>query len=470
MEDPDPARRLEWLDLEPQPVRAYPNEGGAPGTTLASQLLGFTNREGEGQYGIEQRFQDLLGGRPRVLTAQRDVSGRVIADTERLVDAGVPGSDIRLTIDASLQLQLEKELYAAWVADKAKMVIGVVMDPVHRRRSWPGPACPATTPTTTADGRRGSLDPHRPGRQPGLRAGLGDEDVRRRRRPTTGASTPQARSSTTRRRSRFGTEKVSNSDHRGMGPITFEDVIAYSRNIVAARVRADARARRSAAAAASLYDMWDAWASGARPASRRPARSAGLVVDPATRPWAGIDLANRAFGQGVAVTQLQLAQAFAAMVNGGQFVRPRLVADLAGQPVEAVPPDAGPRRARLDRAARADDPRRDRGALVREGTLIPGYAVGGKTGTAQIWDSSRGRVDAQHLQLQLRRLRRRRRGPPAAVVAVRIGQAKPRVAGQGVLQLKITSYELFRRVARRHHRHAWHPAPGQRGPVPTASE
>ena len=129
IEDPDPARRLEWIDLEPQPVRAYPNEGGAPGTTLASRLIGFTNREGEGQYGIEQRFQALLGGRPRVLTAQRDVSGRVIADTERLMDAGVPGSDIRLTIDASLQLQLEKELYAAWVADQAKMASAVVMDP-----------------------------------------------------------------------------------------------------------------------------------------------------------------------------------------------------------------------------------------------------------------------------------------------------------------------------------------------------
>ena len=130
MDDPDPSRRLDWLDLEPQPVRAYPNEGGAPNTTLASRLLGFTNREGEGQYGIEQRFQDLLGGRPRVMTAQRDVSGRVIADTERLVDPGVPGSDIRLTIDAGLQLMLEKELYAAWVADRAKMASAVVMDPM----------------------------------------------------------------------------------------------------------------------------------------------------------------------------------------------------------------------------------------------------------------------------------------------------------------------------------------------------
>ncbi len=41
----------------------------------------------------------------------------------------------------------------------------------------------------------------------------------------------------------------------------------------------------------------------------------------------------------------------------------------------------------------------------------------------------------------------RTRDTPAAVVAVRIGQAHPRVAAQGVLQLKITSYELFRRIA-----------------------
>ena len=47
--------------------------------------------------------------------------------------------------------------------------------------------------------------------------------------------------------------------------------------------------------------------------------------DPATKPWREIDLANGAFGQGVAVTPIQLAQSYAAMVNGGTLVQPHVV-------------------------------------------------------------------------------------------------------------------------------------------------
>jgi stage V sporulation protein D (sporulation-specific penicillin-binding protein) len=50
----DPA--LSGLQLEPEPVRVYPQPGGAPDTTLAAQVLGFVNREGQGQYGIEQYY------------------------------------------------------------------------------------------------------------------------------------------------------------------------------------------------------------------------------------------------------------------------------------------------------------------------------------------------------------------------------------------------------------------------------
>ena len=445
MEDPDPARHLEWLDLEPQPVRAYPNEGGAPNTTLASRLLGFTNREGDGQYGIEQRFQDLLGGRPRVLTAQRDVSGRVIADTERLVDAGVPGSDIRLTIDAGLQLMLEKELYAAWVADRAKMASAVVMDPkTGEILAW------ASVPGYDANdyGRTASEDPtilndpivsevYEPGSVMKMFVAAAGYDSGAIGSKTKIMDTPTLT---------FGTEKVSNSDHKGMGPITFEDGIAYSRNIVAAR-SARLLGKSVRAAAASLYGMWDRLGIGRKTGVETSGEVAGLVVDPATRQWAGIDLANRSFGQGVAVNQLQLVQSFAAMINGGQTVRPRLVADLAGQPVEAVPPEQV-------LTPEVSTELRDLMKYVvtevpwyRKGTEIPDYAVGGKTGTAQIWDSARGKWMHNVFNFSFVGFVGQTRDTPAAVIAIRIGQAKPRVAAQGVLQLKITSYELFRRVA-----------------------
>ena len=103
----------------PQPYRIYPDPGGAPDTTLASQLLGFVNVSGKGQYGVEQYYQDELAGRPEVVSGTRDVNGQPMQGTQSVVDPGQAGADLQLTVDASLQLQVEKELYAARVADGA---------------------------------------------------------------------------------------------------------------------------------------------------------------------------------------------------------------------------------------------------------------------------------------------------------------------------------------------------------------
>ena len=100
-----------------------------------------------------------------------------LQDTAHVDDSGQPGTDLLLTIDAGLQLTLEQELLAAWIADKAKNVSAVVMDPVHRRdlRRWR--RTPRTTRTTTARSPRPNpsrfVDPIVSQR---LRAGLGVQD------------------------------------------------------------------------------------------------------------------------------------------------------------------------------------------------------------------------------------------------------------------------------------------------------
>ena len=117
------------LSLESEPVRVYPQAGGGPNSTLAAQLLGFVNRSGGGQYGVEQSYQSALAGEPRVLVAARDAGGQPILDGATITSEGQPGADLTLTIDAGLQLRVEQELLAAWVADKAKAASAVVMDP-----------------------------------------------------------------------------------------------------------------------------------------------------------------------------------------------------------------------------------------------------------------------------------------------------------------------------------------------------
>ncbi|KRT63611.1 MAG: peptidoglycan glycosyltransferase, cell division protein FtsI (penicillin-binding protein 3) [Chloroflexi bacterium CSP1-4] len=435
--------RLLGLELDPQPIRIYPSQGGAPATTLASQLLGFTNREGEGQYGIEQRYQDLLAGRPRIVTALRDVAGRPIADSERAVDTGAPGADLVLTIDAGLQLQLEKELYAAWVADRAQTVSAVVMDPqTGEILAWASvPGYDANEYQRVAKEDPGLfLDPvvgavYEPGSvmKMYVAAAAYEADV----------VTPQTRINDSGSL-RIGRSTIWDSDKRAMGRMAFEDGIAYSRNIVAARVARmlgpDVRS-----AAASLYDIWARLGIGRATGVDTSGELPGLVVDPAVKRWAEIDLANRSFGQGVAVTQLQLATSFSTMVNGGYRVTPYLVDGIGGERLERPPAEPV-----IDAQLSAELTDLMTHVVTSvpwyaEGTLIPGYAVGGKTGTAQIWDGER--QDWMPLTFNFSFVGFVGQDGPDAVIAVRIGDTRPKVIRQGELKLSITSFELFRRIA-----------------------
>ena len=251
----------------------------------------------------------------------------------------------------------------------------------------------------------------------------------------------------------------------GHGPGHLEDGIAYSRNIVAARSARMLGKNVRAAAASSLYGMRIGWASVARPGSRRPARCAGLVVDPATRQWAGIDLANRSFGQGGC---RQPAPA------GRRPSRPwSTAASSCGRawwptwPVnrfEAVPPEQV-----LD--ARVSTELRDLMRHVvtkvpwyRKGTQIKGYAVGGKTGTAQIWDSSRGKWMHNVFNFSFVGYVGRTQRPAGGDRRHphRAGQAARRRPGLAAAQDHVLRALPSGRA--RHHRHVGHPATGHTDP------
>ena len=122
-----------------------------------------------------------------------------------------------------------------------------------------------------------------------------------------------------------GRTKIDDADRKGMGWMTFEDGIAYSRNVVAAKVALGLgdTTRESSAIALRHVAAARLWR-----ADRDRPRRRGRRASSATRrltPWREIDLANGAFGQGVAVTPIQLATAFAALVNGGTLVQPHVV-------------------------------------------------------------------------------------------------------------------------------------------------
>lgn len=436
---------LAQVRLEAEAVRVYPLDGGAPKTTIAAHVLGFANREGAGQYGVEGRWQDALAGAPRVVLAERDASGRPNLEQAVTLEAGSPGVDVTLTIDASLQLAVEREVYAAWVADHAKSVSALVLDPVTGEI-----LAEATYPSYDANDY-GSIATTSPERflDPVVSAVYEPGSVFKM---ATAAAVLEAGAvkRTTRVRDQailrldHGKAFVTNADKGSKGTLTFEDAVAWSRNVVMSKV-ALKLGTTAQAAAEVLHRTWAKLGFGALSGVDVAGEVSGIVRDPARTTWRQIDVANGSFGQGVAVTLLQLATACSAMVNGGILPNPHVVQRVGAEAVVA-----GDRGRVLTPALSADlvkimERVPQAVPFYRDRTLIPGYLVGGKTGTAQIWDGEKKRWKINVFNYSFVGFVGRR--SPEVVVAVRIEEGRPSIQRVGQIEMPVESFELFRRVA-----------------------
>jgi cell division protein FtsI/penicillin-binding protein 2 len=434
------------ISFESDSARSYPQTGGSPNSTLAAHLIGFVNRDGQGQYGVEQYYHDLLSGEPKVIEADRDAGGQPLVETERTVDPGVPGEDLRLTIDAGLQLALEQEVMAARIANGAKAVSAVVLDPwtgeIYAQASYPSYDANDYAAIATEDPSI-FLDPvvsgvYEPGsvfKMMTVLAGLEQGTTSMFKTYRDGGSL----------RLDDGRARIEDADGKAMGRMTLEDAIAYSRNVVAAKV-ALGLAPTTQDASEILYETWTRLGFGSPTGIDLAGEVRGLLNDPADEPWRQIDLANGSFGQGVAVTQIQLATAYAAMVNGGTLVQPHVVAGVGTEPVEApvdgpiLDPKLSPQLSALMEHVLKSE-------WYAPYSKVPGYWLGGKTGTAQVWDAERQRWAPNLYNFSCVGFIGRREGHPDLVVAVRISEAHPGRNAQGELILPVVSTELFRRVA-----------------------
>jgi len=441
---------LHDLTLLPQLVRIYPNEGGQPGTTLASQLLGFvsaTDTGSSGNYGIEAQYDHILAGGNGDLAAVSGTGGRLSDSSTQVGGPGGAGQSIRISIDFSLQLQLEKELVAAWTADKASHVSGLVMDPkTGEILAW------ASVPGYDANdgGNAAHKDPALV-QDPIVAQPYEPGSVMKMLTATSAIEnhvvTPDTRILDTRSLS-FGSKNVHNWDGLGMGRMPFRDIIAFSRNVGVSRVAARL-GRTTARAAATLYATWHKMGIGVRTGVDVPGEVPGSAPDPGRKFWAPIDLANRAFGQSVTATPIQLASAFTAMINGGTMVQPHYLVAV-GDTKQSVPP------------GKRVLPKRVANQLLgllhhvtssvswyAAGSLIQHYQVGGKTGTAQIWNPSLGATGKYDLRYYNFSFVGYVGGDtPSAVVAVHIDHARPLPNDATGIKLNETSFQLFRGVAK----------------------
>jgi len=440
------AAGIQGITFESDSARSYPQAGGGPSSSLAAQLIGFVNRDGDGQYGVEQFYQGVLAGQPKVVEADRDANGEPLLETERTVEPGVPGRDIRLTIDAGLQLALEQEVMAARIANHSASVSAVVMDPwngeIYAEATYPSYDANRYAATATDDPSI-FVDPvvsnvYEPGsvfKMLTVLAGL--------EQGTT--SLDRVYDDTGKMRLDGGETKITDADNKAMGQLKLEDAIAYSRNIVAAKV-AFGLAPTNSEASTILHEVWKRLGMGSLTGIDVAGEVRGLVNDPAITRWSESDLANGSFGQGIAVTEIQLARAYAAMINGGVLVQPHVVAGIGTEPVSVttnapvLDPSLSPVLAGLMQHVLASP-------WYVDQARMPGYWIGGKTGTAQVWDAERNRWRPNTFNFSCIGFIGRKQGHPDLVVAVRIGETPFIINAAGGTLLRFTAPELFRRVA-----------------------
>lgn len=363
------------LGSEPSRHRTYPRG------PLAAQVLGFSGRGSKGLEGIELRYDRVLQGPLDAVVAARDGGGRLI-----LMDPSAPqpargGARVELTIDASLQQVAETELEAAVKTRRAAAGVAVVMDPatgeILALASMPR-FDPNNLEDASADGWRNRVtaDSYEPGSTfKGVLAAAALE---------AGVVKPTEKVFCENGSYPVGKRVV--HDHDPYGWLTFTDVIRYSSNIGSARIGERLGAERFEAALR-------AFGFGQLTGIDLPGEVPGLV-----RPrdkWARINLVTMSFGQGIAVTPIQLLRAYAAIANGGTLMRPyvvrRAVAADGSTLIENRPQAVGqPISART--AAMVTEMLR---GVVDGGTgtqaKVEGISVAGKTGTAQKVDTRTGR-------------------------------------------------------------------------------
>jgi cell division protein FtsI (penicillin-binding protein 3) len=371
---PDLAARVRALG-EPglgffdEPLRLYPNR------ELAAHVVGFAGVDG-GLEGIERACNDVLAGTAGKAMVGRDALGREVVTPHVLADP-LPGHGVMLTIDKTIQYLAEREIDAAYRRTSARAAMAIVMEPrtgdilALAIRPTFNPNAFLDVPSREVWRNRAITDPFEPGStfKVILAAAALEEGVVR----------PDDRIYAENGQITIARTVI--HDWKKFGWLTFSEVLQNSSNVGSMKVGLALGQDR-------YYKYMTAFGFGAPTGVGLAGESRGLLRDP--RRWSLLSLPTMSIGQEVSVTALQMVSAFAAVANGGTLMQPRLVKaefDAEGREMRRYEPKAV-RQVISSETAKTLAHMLTR--VVEEGTghfaAIPGYEVGGKTGTAQKLD------------------------------------------------------------------------------------
>jgi len=369
----DAVRALQLGDaigIWPDTRRAY------PAGTLAASVLGFTGVDDAGLAGLELQYDGSLRGVAGIGTANRDAIGRELVQTERIVSPPHDGNTLVLTIDQVVQHVAERELTRAIAGAGAQGGVAIVMDPQT------GAILALVTAPTFDPNRyqaapparwknRAVADVYEPGSTFKLilvAAALSSHAVR------LGETFADP-----------GKIRINGATIHDAEPpdpkhttLSLTEIVKYSSNVGAAQVATRLGKDR-------LFAYIERFGFGRPTGIDLPGEAAG-IIRPVSQ-WYGPSLQNIGFGQGISVTPIQLLVAASALATHGVAVRPHLVEairDAAGHAI-ATPGNLPPRQ--VIEPEVADQVVAMMREVVEGGTgvkaRLDGYAVAGKTGTAQ---------------------------------------------------------------------------------------
>jgi cell division protein FtsI/penicillin-binding protein 2 len=360
-------KHIPGLGFYPEEHREYPQK------RVGASVLGYAGVDNKGLAGLELELDKTLTGTQGEKTIVKDPFGRTL----EVVDSkpGTPGKNVYLTIDHSIQGQVERvleETRQRWAAKSASAIVmdprtggilALAVDPGYDANRFPDVA-------EDRQRTRAVTDTYEPGStfkivtiSSALQMGLVT--------PETKFTLPYS--------IQVADRKIHDAEPRGTETMTTDQILSRSSNVGVVTI-AEALGKDR------ISDWINRFGFGRPTGIDFPGESKGIVLPP--QSWSGSTIGNVPIGQGIAVTPVQMIAAYGAIANRGVWIQPHLVERVQGEkPVQ-------PQRRRILTTKTAGEVRHMLREVVEEGSgtaaQIPGYRIAGKTGTAAKPDGAGG--------------------------------------------------------------------------------
>ena len=333
-----------------------------PGGEVAAHIIGFTNIDDSGQEGIELAYEEWLDGEPGAKRVVKDGNHKIIEDVES-IRRPRPGKDLVLSIDRRIQYLAYRELKAVMKEHKARSASAVVLD-IKNGEVIAMVNQPSFNPNKRQQLRSSSMrnravtDVFEPGStmKPFIVASALE----------SGRYQPETPVSTSPGWLRVGVNTV--RDVHDYGQLDVSGVIRKSSNVGISKIALSLPADE-------IWTLLTELGFGAQTFSGFPGEASGLLSYHGD--WNAIETATLAYGYGVSVTPLQLAQAYAVLATGGIKRSVVFLRDSDVTEERRIMPAVIAQQVRnmLEQAAGPNG--------TAPLAQVPGYRVAGKTGTVK---------------------------------------------------------------------------------------